>query len=354
MSLWDDVSDAIGKVAQGATDSIVVGPMGPVLRQELNSAIADQKERLAQYARLNAAVSAWKDPLNDCGKQTSALLLQTSDYVHGLAVNYQQIISHNTIDVAGIRALATANVVQPLLNLPIPGTIAGLPSALIPGVEAVKILEGLVNSVYDSATLPAQLDRVRRNVAQIEAAIQREQALERDLVAVKDYLLLVSNNLLEVFHRTTGVDLPRLGAGTADELRAVARQMLQIATQLQGIKGNAFRVCRFIMNVAEREEIGATPATDAQIKYIAVKLAALDDIRQAFGTEANVEQFVRSFFAGQLLTPAVLLHLPPPPASVARYLTETPPARQQYTDVDDRAFDPPEVDLSGFPSAAGA
>lgn len=354
MSFWDDVSDEIGKVAQGATDSLVDGPMGPMLRQELNASRGDEKRRFAQYSQLNASVSAWKDPLNDCGKQTSALLLQTSDYIHGLAVNYEQIIASNTLDVPGIRALAAGNVVQPLLNLPIPATIGGIPSAAMPGVEAVRILEGLVNSVYDSLTLPAQIDRVRRDVQQIQAAVQREEALARDLQELKDYLLVVANNVLDVFRRTTGIDLPRFSAATAAELRNVARQMLQTTTQLQNVKGNAFRVCRFIMNVAQKEKIGATPATDAQIKYIAVRLAGLDDIRDAFQTEANVELFVRSFFAGQLLTPGVLLHLPPVPANVKPYLTETAPSRREYSNVDDSAFDPPALDLADFPAAAGA
>ncbi|HEX5734541.1 MAG TPA: hypothetical protein VF131_17030 [Blastocatellia bacterium] len=350
MSIFSKIKHGIGVAVQGTSDTFANGPMGPALREELIHAHGEEKNLLATYSQINGDITAWTVPLDDCGRLTSALLQQTSDYVHGIAVNYQQIINDNSLDTEDIGKLANGNIIQPLLNLPIPGTIAGIPTALIPGVEGVKMIEGIVNMSYDSLTLNSQLAKARNDIDKIRSYIARLQGIERDLTDLKTYILTIANNVLDVYRRTTGLEsLPNFAADTPDDLNGVAQAMEKAIAQITNVKGNAFTVCRFIMNLVSQKKIKT--ASDQQIKYIANKLNTVDDIRAAFESEANIEVFVRNFFTAQLLTPAILLDLPAEPDNITPYLSETPPAHDEFTSINSSDYDPPDIDISDFPTA---
>ncbi|WP_282775996.1 hypothetical protein [Phaeodactylibacter xiamenensis] len=340
----------LSSVAHTITDPMMNGMDAWQMRDELNQLRGEITKDIKVYKSISQILTSWENPLNSCGKYTSAMLHQTSDYVHGLAFNYSKVVTDTSVNLLKIKRLSDANLVNPILNIPIPGHFGKLPSALIPGVEALKMVEGLLNIFLGSMALLPQLHQARHNSDQLRNEISRAQNNELILKQICAYFLHTSTNLLKIFHRTTGLTFPTLAANTPDQLQAAVNDMESIIEQITNIKGNAFTISRFIMNLVKEKSI--KKASPAQIDWIAEKLfSTVPGIQQSFKSEENVKIFVNNFFAANLLTPAILLHLPQPPSTISEYIKETPPAHHQtYSDPNSSKYDPPSISLGDFPS----
>lgn len=363
MSIWGDIGgafksagEAVGKGFEEGADytgkglnyageyglpALLEGPQGVLWRIQLNKLKSEQADRVADYRRLNQQNTAWEDPLNTCAKWTSSLLHQSSDYVQGIGVAFQSVLADNNLNVARIRAVANASITSPLINLPLPGTIGGIPSALIPGVEGLKMITGLINSVADAATLPLQIQKVKDNIGIINNSIGQEQHVTAALNTMNHYLLHVANNVLMVFQQTMGLtDLPHFAAQTAQQLIDVDHKMEQAVNTITQAKDNAFIVMRSLINLLKEQKLTDT-ASPEQVNKLAAALFAIDSIAKGFQTEGNVRHFVENFLNGSLVTVGTLLHLPPVPDSIKEYLQETPSAHKQHSDINAPKYNPP-------------
>ncbi len=345
-----EAGKTIGKGVQDGTDIIANGPMGIEMRNELNHLHGEVNGAISQYNNLHSQISAWQNPINNCGKQTSAILHQSSDYVHGIALNYSKIIDDNSLNIPKIQQLGNANIVKPLVDIPIPGDFGGFPSALIPGVEALQMMEGLINIFGGSITLRSQLSKARTNLSKAQDYVHKEQVLLSEMQSINDYFLLISNNVLDVFRRTTGLHIQKLAATNSGQLAATVGLMERLVGQITAVKGNAFTICRYIVNLSKEKNISSP--SESQIQWIANKLfSTIPDMSSSFESEANVAIFVRNFFGGQLLTPAALLHLPEPPSNIKKYITESESVHETMSDPNSTQYDPPTgISLSDFPS----
>lgn len=349
MGFISSVEHGIGVATQGASDIFANGPAGIAMRQELDHLHSQITKVIGQYNNLHRDNTAWRDPIDDCGKYTSSLLHQTSDFVHGIALNYKEVISDNSLNVPNIKNLGNANIVQPLVNIPIPGDFGGFPSALVPGVETLKMVEGLINVFASSFTLGTQLHEARSNLNKAIAYTRQAAQLLNEMEELKNYFLEIANNVLGVFRKTTGLNLPHLSANTASDLTNTNQTMIKLITQLTNTKGNAFTICRFILNLIKEKNISSPSET--QIQWIANTLyTTIDGIQSSFESEVNVATFVRNYFGAQLLTPAILLHLPEPPDNLKKYIKESPPSHTTFADPNSSKYDPPKVNLNNFPS----
>lgn len=348
MSFLDSLSSTLGSIVQGVSDEATMGQMGSIVRAQLNDARNQLSAAIADYQKLYGKVGAWRDPVNQIGGYTAAMVRQASDYAHGIAVNYQTIIENASLNVPAIRDLAAKNVVKPLIDLPIPGDFGGIPSVLIPGVESLRIVTGLINVVGDSLTLPFQLRDTRQQLAQASSYVQQEAEVLQNLISVQQYLLQIANNVVEVFRRVTDLQLPTFAADTPDALKQVASAMQVTIDQITAVKNNAFVVSRFIVNVVQSKKLQTVNPT--QTAFIVDALFEVDDIREAFATKSALQQFLVNFFDGQLVVPPILLSFPPPPPAIVPYIDETAPTHQTYSDPNAAQFDPPPIDLSHFPT----
>ncbi|HKK29815.1 MAG TPA: hypothetical protein VKA18_05405 [Alphaproteobacteria bacterium] len=347
MGFISSVGHALSTAAQGASDTIVLGPMGPVYRKQLESEQEELTTLIGQYSHLNKLVTSYEDPINNVGKYTSNLLHHSSDYVHGIAVNYDAILSAGTYENANIQRLADSNVIKPLIDLPIPGTMGGIPSALIPGVEALKIVTGLINMFGSSATLPAQIAKARHHIDEAHRYIAHEQDTLTSLKSVGSYLIQVDNQLLGLFQQTCGVEMPQLSASSSDTLAHAAKSFPDLIAKVESLKGNAFRTVRFIQNVISAKKIKTFD--DAQKAFIVSALMNDGKIAAAFGKPDSLRHFVDQFLDGTLLSKG-LLTLPPVPNRIKGFLNEGSAAKQAYSDPNSSAFDPPDTSLNGFPT----
>lgn len=350
MSIIGDITKTLGEVTQGISDAVVNGPDGPALRKELEMLLSALNESCETFAKLHDEVTAWEDPLNACANYTSSLLRQSSDYVHGLALSYQKILDDNALEVSTIRGLSEDNVVRPLVDIPIPGDFGGFPSALVPGVETLKMMEGLANAIASSINLKEQHQKALDACAKAESCVKDAKRTAGLMEQMKQYLLGIANQVLDIYRRTTGLTLPSFTASTSKELWETNRSMIDSISQITDVTGNAFRAVRFILNLIR--EKGIRSASPQQVTWITSTLFMYDDqIANAFQTRDNLEQFVRSFFDATLLTPAVLLQLPPAPPAIRPYLRETPSASEVHSDPDSQQYDPPSnIDTASFPS----
>jgi hypothetical protein len=349
MGFINSVSHALSKGVQGGSDIIFNGPKGIQLRNELDTLHSEISGQIKKYNDLHNQVSSWKDPLNACGKYTAALLHQSSDFVHGIALNYQQVLSDTSINIENIRKLSDANVVKPLLDLPLPGDFGGFPAALIPGVEPLKMIEGLINVFASSVSLGSKVAEARQNLQKAQNSVRQLGDLLHELEALKDYFLQIANNVLGVFKKTVGLNLPLLTASSAADLAKTVKQMETLVEKLTGTKGNAFMICRFILNLAKKKKINAP--TPVQIQWIASTIyQTLDGIQDSFGSQDNVATFVKQYFGADLLIPGILLHIPDPPSNLKKYITESEPTHQEFSDPGSHEFDPPDIDINDFPT----
>jgi len=347
MGFISSVTSTIGTVVQGASDVIVDGPNGVIWREQLNDATSELNSLVSEYSTLNTQVTTLEDPINNIGKYTSAILHQSSDFVHGIAVNYDDIINMAGYNNGAIQHLAESNSIKPLIDLPIPGEMGGIPSALIPGVEAFKMVTGLVNMIGSSVTLHSQLEKVQDRIGQAHGYISQEQNVLNCLNQTGQYLLQIDNQMLSMFQKTCGVPVARFSMGDANHLRQVAEQLPKVIEKITNLKGNSFRTCRFIQNVIKSHDI--KEINDKQIKFIANALIADDQIKESFGNVETLTHFINNFFNGTLVNKGMLT-LPPVPGAIKPYLNEEPATKTTYSDPNSSKFDPPDVSMSGFPT----
>lgn len=345
-----DVSRVVSKGVQTSSDFIaqgVKGHNGPAMRDQLNDARQELKKIINNYQQKQRQIKLYEDPINVIGKYTSSLLHQSSDYVHGIAVNYSHILDEAIYYNVQIQRLATSNIVEPLIDLPIPGTIDGVPTALIPGVEEVKMVVGLINMVGDSFTLDEQLEKMDQNINKAYDYLNQANDTLGKLQQTGGYLIRLDNKLMDVFRSTCNVEMPRFSSDNPDQLSVAENALPDVIAHVTALKGNAFRTMRFIQNIISTRHI--KEFTDEQRAFIVHILMQEDEqIANAFGEMSALRTFVDHFLNGTLLH-AGLMQLPPVPDAIKDFLNEQQAEKQPYSDPQSSEFDPPVDLLQGFP-----
>lgn len=352
MSFWDDITSGIGKVVQGTTDWVTGGPENILTRQELDALKQQQQSLIQIYDTEQPQTAAWISPMNDTAKIVTSILQRTSEYVQGIAFSYNTALQMGSSNVSMIAAIKKQGLSpHKLLDLDLPSTVDGVPAALIPGLNSIGVIEGIVNSFADSATLENQLDTVRQQNSEIETAITSERQLRQNLLILRDYLLGIGTQALTVYERTTGLQfnpMP-LRADTPQEVATLNDQMVQMCDHLEKVNGNAFMIFRVLVSLIQNGKVAGGEATDAQLDYLAQKLFVLPSVSEAFPNQNAVRQFVANFFQGQLAIAPTLLNLPPIPDSIKPLVSETPSEKAIF-DLSSPKYDPPgDLDLNDVP-----
>lgn len=352
MSIWDDITSGINKAVQGATDLVTGGPENIAHRQELNARKQQQQTLIQTYNSAKSQTTAWISPVNNTAKIVTSILQRTSEYVQGILFSYNTVLEMGAIDVAMITAIEKAGLSpHNLLNLGLPSELAGVPTALIPGLNTISMVESIVNSIADSATLEEQLETVKRQNNDIENAIASERQLYDNLLTLRDYLLGIGTQALSVYERTTGLQfnpMP-LRADTPQDLATLNDQMVQMCDHLEKVNGNAFMIFRVLISLVQNGKVAQGGVTHAQLDYLAQKLLILPSVSEAFPNPDALRQFVANFFQGQLAIAPTLLNLPPIPDSIKPLVSETPSEKAIF-DLSSPQYDPPgDLDLNDIP-----
>lgn len=342
----ESAGKALGKAVKTGVDVTINGPQAILWEQQLDSARGELTHLVSEYQQLNGLVTQYEDPINNVGKYTSAMLHQASDFVHGIAVNYQSIITDANFDNKAIKHLVDSNALKPLINLPIPGTMGGIPSALIPGVEGLKLVTGLANLIGGAFTLHQQVEEAESRVRHAHQYIAHEQHVLNELKLTGAYLIGLDNMLMGLFQQTGGIAMPRYGSGLPKDFVNAEHDMPNQISRMENLKGNAFRTIRFIQNVISNKKI--TTFNDAQRAFVVNVLMKDAQISGAYGDSAALRTFIDQFLDGSLVSNGMLT-IPPVPSAIRPYLNEQPPQKQVYSDPSSSQFDPPSASLDGFP-----
>lgn len=353
MSILDDINKTIGNVAQVSTDFMMGGPTAIDLRKQLNDLKERQAYLIAAYKSGQPQTVAWISPINDAVSMVTTMLQKTSEYVQGIAFNYNSVLQTGSMSIQAITDIEKAGLSSnKLLNLDIPSEFGGFPSALVPGVLAVEMVEGIVNAFDDIATLQEQVYEAQSNNQKIEEAIQDYERLGEILMILEDYLLDIATDAITLYQHSTGLqfDSLPLRADTASDLTSLNSRILDIVERLEHINGNAFMIFRTIIRLTESGKISQSGVTNVQLDYLSQKLYGLSTVSAVFGNQDTVRQFVANCFQGQLLSILpTFLNLPPIPDAVKSMVSQTP-SQQSSFDLNSPKYDPPDdLNLSDIP-----
>ena len=352
MSIWDDITSGINTAVQGTTDLVTGGPENIVRRQELDRLKQQQQNLIQTYNDQKSQTTAWISPVNNTASIVTSILQRTSEYVQGILFSYNTVLEMGSINVPMITAIEKAGLSpHKLLDLGLPSELGGVPASLIPGLNTVSMVEGIINSFADSATLEEQVDKVQDQNNQIQAAIASEQQLRENLLTLRDYLLGIGTQALTVYERTTGVQfnpMPLRG-DTPQDLATLNDQMVQMCDRLEKVNGNTFMIFRVLINLIQSGKVEGGVATDAQLDYLAQKLLVIESVSEAFPDQDALRQFLANFFQGQLAIAPTLLNLPPIPDNIKQLVSETPSEKEIF-DLNSPKYDPPgDLDLNDLP-----